>query len=142
MVGKLNYSMYGTRDAAQNWQVEFTRTLEAMGITQGRSSPCVFFHKLRQLRTFVHGDDYVAAGDKKDLRWMEGELASRYEIKTSIIGGEEGDDRDFRLLNRLIAWCPDTGITYEADPRHAQILIKELLGDKKTRPVVTPAIRV
>ncbi len=85
MCGILNYSMYGTRDAAQNWQIEFTRTLLQMGFNQGKSSPCVFHHPQRNLRTFVHGDDDVTAGDKRDLRWMEDELSKRYEITTTVI---------------------------------------------------------
>ena len=141
MCGKLNYSMYGTRDAAQNWQIEFTKTMLEMGFTRGKSSPCVFYHKGKNLRTFVHGDDYVTAGDKKELRWMEQELSRRYDIKTKIIGAEEGEDRDVRVLNRLITWCPGIGLRYEADPRHAQILIKEFLGDSKKKAVVTPGIR-
>ena len=141
MCGILNYSMYGTRDAAQNWQIEFTSTLLQMGFNQGKSSPCVFHHRQRNLRTFVHGDDYVTAGDKRDLRWMEDELGKRYEIKTTVIGGEEGDERRVRVLNRLITWVPGTGVQYEADPRHAQVLIKELLEGKKKRPVVTPGMK-
>jgi hypothetical protein len=33
MCGKLNYTLYGTRDAAQNWEIEYTRTLQEMGFT-------------------------------------------------------------------------------------------------------------
>ena len=58
--GKLNYSMYGTRDAAQNWAKEYADMLVNIGFTQGRASPCVFYHKERGIRTFVHGDDYVS----------------------------------------------------------------------------------
>ena len=47
-----------------------------------------------------------------------------------------------RVLNRLITWCPGEGIKYEADPRHAQILIKEVLEGRNKKAVVTPAVRV
>ncbi len=30
-VGKLNVSLYGTRDAAQNWAVEYTTFLNSLG---------------------------------------------------------------------------------------------------------------
>ena len=65
---------------------------------------------------------------------MEDELGKRYEIKTTVIGGEEGDERRVRVLNRLITWVPGTGVQYEADPRHAQVLhsvFKILLGSFK-----------
>ena len=29
--GRLNLSMYGTRDAAQNWEAAYTRTMQAAG---------------------------------------------------------------------------------------------------------------
>ncbi len=56
-VGRLQLSMYGTRDAARNWQATYTEHLKKIGFTQGRSSPCVFKHKERDLLTMVHGDD-------------------------------------------------------------------------------------
>ena len=42
MVGKLMKSMYGTRDAAQNWGETYTRYLEEIGFRKGVTSPCVF----------------------------------------------------------------------------------------------------
>ena len=41
-----------------------------------------------------------------------------------------------RILNRVVSWTP-RGLTYEADPRHAELIIQDLgLGD--ARAVVTP----
>ena len=37
MVGKLNLSLYGTRDAAQNWQKEYTGFMIALGFKVGRA---------------------------------------------------------------------------------------------------------
>ncbi len=39
----MQFSMYGTRDAAQNWQDEFSDMLISIGFNADRSSPCVFF---------------------------------------------------------------------------------------------------
>ncbi len=138
MCGLLDFSMYGTRDAAQNWQIEFTKTLLNLGFQRGKSSPCVFHNKTRNIKTFVHGDDYVSAGEKKDIKWLEAELERKYEITTTIIGPENDDEKSVRVLNRLITWRPGKGIEYEADPRHAQILVKELASGKA---VSTPATR-
>ncbi len=38
-VGRLELSLYGTRDAAQNWCEEYTTTLRRWGFTVGRLSP-------------------------------------------------------------------------------------------------------
>ena len=42
MVGRLQMSMYGTRDAAANWAAEYGATLIAAGYRQGKASPCFF----------------------------------------------------------------------------------------------------
>ena len=38
MCGKLNFSMYGTRDAAQNWQAELSQQLVDNGFTHASST--------------------------------------------------------------------------------------------------------
>ena len=42
LCGKLQYSMYGTRDAAKNWFHEYSQKLLQIGFHQGVASPCVF----------------------------------------------------------------------------------------------------
>ena len=74
MCGKLRYSMYGTRDAAQNWYKEYSGQLVEIGFTQGKAFPCTFHHVQRGIRTYVHGDDYVSTGLPHQLNWMKGEL--------------------------------------------------------------------
>ena len=44
---RLNYSLYGTRDAAQNWEDEYIRVMCKLGFQQGKSSPCVFHHPVQ-----------------------------------------------------------------------------------------------
>ena len=57
--GKLNYSLYGTRDAASNWEAHYTSVLLSLGFRQGLTSPCVFYHVERDIQTVVHGDDFT-----------------------------------------------------------------------------------
>ena len=71
MCGKLNLCMYGTRDAAQNWQAECSQQFSNNGFSRGSASPCVFYHGERGIRTLVHGDDYVSVGFPKQLNWLE-----------------------------------------------------------------------
>ena len=56
LVGKLNLSLYGTRDAAANRQKRVTEHLVGIGFQQGRSNSCVFHHVERSVHTLVHGD--------------------------------------------------------------------------------------
>lgn len=44
MCGKLNLSMYGTRDAAHIWASEYAGMLICIGFVQGSASPCLFHH--------------------------------------------------------------------------------------------------
>ena len=42
MCGKLMKSMYGTRDAAANWEDEYTSFMMSLGFIPGIASPCAF----------------------------------------------------------------------------------------------------
>ena len=66
MVGFLEMSLYGTRDAAANFQDEVKRFMCSIGYVQGRYNPCTFWHPEKELRTMVHGDDFVSAGAAED----------------------------------------------------------------------------
>ena len=125
MCGELLLSMYGTRDAAQNWAEEYSSHLIKIGFAQGISNPCLFHHRERSISTMVHGGDYFSTADSDQLQWMKRELEARFEIKTSIIGGENGDLKKMRVLNRIFEWT-DGGITYEPDARHAEIIVRDL----------------
>ena len=43
--GRLRMSMYGTRDAALKWSLEYAATLRAAGYEQGRANPCLFYNE-------------------------------------------------------------------------------------------------
>ena len=62
MVGNLEKSLYGTRDAALNWAEAHTKVLIAMGYKKGLPSPCSFHHAEWDLSTVVHGDDFFTEG--------------------------------------------------------------------------------
>lgn len=78
-----------------------------------------------------HGDDYVSVGQDGDLKWLKGVLGKKCGIKTQVLGPGR-----IRFLNRVLAW-PDEGAEYEADPRHAEIVVQEI-GLIEAKPVSTP----
>ena len=45
-----------------------------------------------------------------------------------------------RILNRCVEWGPD-GIKYEADPRHAEVIVRELRLDKSSSVISTPGAK-
>ena len=51
-------------------------------------------------------------------------------------GPKEG--KEIRILNRIVSWT-ESGIKYEADQRHAEIVVRELHLEKgKSRSVTSP----
>ena len=59
MVGYLHQSLYGTGDAAANFQLEVKKTMRKIGFRVGKYNPCTYYHPRLQLKTLVHGDDFV-----------------------------------------------------------------------------------
>ena len=112
-----------------------------MGFERGASSACVFWHKEKQLISSVHGDDFTTAGPKSALDWFRSELEKRYELKEGArLGPAPEDDKEGRVLNRVIRWL-DGGLAYEADPRQHEQLISEL-GMNGSKPVTTPVVKL
>ena len=84
MVGRLNLSLYGTRDAAQNWTREYTEFLENIGFRSGLASPCNFFHKQKELFLTVHGDDFTITGRMEVLSWIRREMENKFGITANV----------------------------------------------------------
>ena len=134
---KLEKAMYGTRSAAQDWQYEIRRKMLSMGYLQGKSSPCVFYNPSSEVACLVHGDDFLAVGEELALKQFKEQLAKDWKVKHTHIGEAEHLGKHMRVLNRIIRVHPRRGLTIEPDPRHAEILIKELDADSGRR-VTTP----
>ena len=104
MCGRLLKSLYGTRDAARNWEEEYSTDLQTIGFIRGVSSPSVFYHPTREIRVVVHGDDFTCLGWRGQLLWLRGEMAKQYEIKYELIGPGSSDGKSVRILNRVLVW--------------------------------------
>eukprot|EP00969_Alexandrium_andersonii_P038847 1702463-Alexandrium_andersonii.AAC.1 len=46
-------------------------------------------------------------------------------------GGGSSDLQEVKLLNRIIRWTPG-GLLYEADPRHAEQLLRDLRKSERS----------
>ena len=124
-VGQLQLSLYGTRDAAQNWAHEYTTFLLSLGFQVGRASPCNFTHRTRRIYLTVHGDDFTVVASAKQIAWLGEAMKKRYELKMEVLGPNAGQTEEVRVLNRIIRWTR-TGLEYEPDQRHADRIISEL----------------
>ena len=56
------------------------------------------------------------------------------------LGPEEKDDKSIRILNRVITW-KEEGIEYEADQRHAEIIVNSLGLEKEAKAVRSPGVK-
>ena len=140
--GRLEVSMYGTRDAAANWEAEYTGMLMAEGFAPGLATPCAFYNVEHDVRCVVHGDDFTFLGTDSSLDWIQTRIQEHYEVKIrGRLGPHPKDDKVIRILNRIVEWTQD-GVCYECDQRHAEIIVNEVgLGDSKAT-VTTPGVKV
>ena len=143
MCGLLLKHMYGTRRAADGWHCEYAGQLvKTLGFEVGDASACVFYHKDRDLRCSVHGDDLTTVGEKRHLDWYRAELEKLYELKESArLGPAVGDDKEATVLNRVVRWTTD-GLEYEADPRQQEKLLRDLkLDGADVKPAASPGVK-
>ena len=136
---RLRRCLYGTRDAPKRWEAFLADQLRKLGFVQGRASPCCFVHSSRDLRCVVHGDDFVFAGPAGELNWVRAMMAECF--LTKVVGrlrGGAGEVRELRILNRVVRWAAD-GLRYEADPRHAEIVVRGLGAVRAVSAPGTPS---
>ena len=138
-VAKLNLCLYGTRDAAKNWTSTYTAFLNEVGFETGKGSTCNFCHHEREISMTVHGDDFTACGSDLDLAWLSQKFRDKFEVKIRILGPDRKHEQEVRILNRVVRWT-DSGLTYEPDQRHAEMVIRDL-GLENAKIVTSPGTK-
>eukprot|EP00972_Heterocapsa_arctica_P050122 7371059-Heterocapsa_arctica.AAC.1 len=73
--------MYGCRDAGANWEHEYTRIFKAIGFMPGQGNPCLFYHPTKNIKLYVHGDDFVLSGKRDLLNEVYNEMAKSMVLK-------------------------------------------------------------
>jgi len=141
MCGQLVHWMYGTQKAASKWEQWYSNVLIKHGFTKGKASPCTFHHKAHNLRCVVHGDDFTTSGTDRDLNWFEAMLSKEFEVKVrGRLGSGPKDLQEIRILNRIARRTSD-GYEWESDPRHAELIVKQM-GVQESNSVVTPGVEI
>ena len=143
MVGLLLRTLYGTRDAANQWDEFANDKVAALGFDIGLSSPCLYKHQTEAAIGWRHGDDLAFAGEPKFLEEIYVGLSKDMVLKKrALLGFERGDDKHITILNRLVDMEVINGvqtITYEPDPRHVDLVIKHMsMIGSKVKSVSTP----
>ena len=118
--GLLRKSLYGTRNAAQNWECELGGFLEEIGLCRGQASTCLYSEEALGISTSVHGDDVTVKASRVDAGWLIRKFKERYEIKSQMIGEAADLVKQLQILNRTVRWS-SRGVWIEADPRHVEV---------------------
>ena len=92
-----NGDVCGARDAALNWEFEYTKLMKDAGFGVGLSNPCVFHNEAGGIDAVIHGDDLTLVGEDRELDWFKGIITSKM---------------------RIVEWGRH-GVCCEADQRHA-----------------------
>ena len=78
----------------------------------------------------------MPSGESAELEWLCKGLKKKFETKMIMVGEDDNMAREARVLNRIVRWHPKKGITYEAYPRHAEIIIRDT---ENLKTISTPA---
>lgn len=140
-VGRLRRWLYGMRPAASAWEDHYAAKLKSVGYERGRAAPTAFVDRSTGVRVVVWGDDFTFLGRERHLKDMAAKMAEWYDIKVrAVMGPGRDDDKEVRILNRLVKWKADK-ITYEADDKHAARVMYELGFDDSTKGLDMPVAK-
>ena len=132
--------MYGTRDAGALWEATYTKVLVDMGFTQGVASPCCYYHREWGVSLVVHGDDFTALGTEEALSKYERGMCAAFDVELrGRLGMGPKDLKEIKVLNRVLR-VNASGLFYEADVRHVELLAKAL-GLEKCSNQFTPGAK-
>ncbi len=95
----------------------------------------MFSHAGKQVFLTVHGDDFLATGSASSLAWFEHTLLTTFEGKVKGRLQKPGDE--LRILNRIARRTTD-GYEWEADQRHAEMIVSSAGLDDDSRPLTSP----
>ena len=129
LCGKLEQSLYGTRDAGANWHAEYSRFLLDNDLLQGTTNPCHFYSADFTIKIIVHGDDFLCTGTPEKMSWLRQRFEDKYDCKVEEAGFGKGVGRSVRFLNRVITYNEDS-IEFESDQRLVESLIHDLNLEK------------
>ena len=105
-----------------------------------RHTPCVFWNRQRDINALVHGDDFVSSGARAEFEWLCKGLKKKFETKMILMGEDDDMAEEARVLNRIVRWHPREEITYEADPRRAELISRDT-GAENLKTISTPAAK-
>ena len=140
----LNRAMFGTKDAAQCFDLYCERTMEKLDCNS------LYKHLAKDIRVLRHGDDVATLATRDQIAEFKEELSKHLLVKLIATLGPRAqllDSCEVRFLNRVVRWivppfrkAPER-IEIESDPRRAELLIKNSGLQSNSKGVNTPGAR-
>ena len=87
LCARLLKSVYGLRDAGQNFELFTYSVMEGLNFEAGSWTPCLFRHRVKKMEVYVYGDNFVSRGSRADQEWLRTDLAKYMWIKVEGILG-------------------------------------------------------
>ena len=140
IVARQTRCVYGTRDAGMLWEGTYRLALEQCGFVTGAANPCMFHHPKWNIQVVVHGDDFTALGTDEAIDRYTKQLEAVFEIKVRGRLGVGCEQREIKILNRVVRIDDELGLLYEADPRHTELLSASM-GLTSASSVKTPGVK-
>ena len=60
--------------------------LGGLGFVPCRTAACVFYYPAKNLKIVSHVDDFLCAGDARNLLWLKSKLKEAYEVDGEVLG--------------------------------------------------------
>ena len=79
IVGHINMSLHGARDAAINWQEEVAKEMSRWGVRRGNLNPCLYGQSETKLMVMVHGDGFMSVGTRAAAKSFREKRDGRFE---------------------------------------------------------------
>ena len=76
----LKKSLYGTGDAAQNWECELGASLKKSGLRNGQASTCSYSEDALGVSASVHGDNVTVKASREDAERLIRKFKETCEI--------------------------------------------------------------
>ena len=92
MCGLLRYSLYGSRDAAQNWEEELAATLNSLKLTRFSACSCVWRGHIKgeDILATVHGDVITIGGERSAVEFLHQNAIEKVRDQEAGGGGRSG----------------------------------------------------
>ena len=88
------------------------------------------------------GGDFTCLGVSDSLDHYEKAMQQHFEVTLKgRLGLEKRDMREMRVLNRIVR-VSEEGLAYEPDPRHCELLKRDIGFDDSTNSQMTPGVKI